>query len=208
LERLQRARPSARLLTMFVTDGRTNYDRVFDELLQEFWEDKPGNRPTRITFFGKSCVVRQEGIFAGSRKIDTIGGILILRYLLHSPGEGITGEWVPYRDFRDGANFASYTKTNIEDVIAREFAGRKATLADRLEAIGGAAHTFESNPDLSMIVYAFPSIPILSVFWDQDEEFPPSFQFLFDRSAPTFLDMESLAVLLHYVHRKLAIVTA
>ena len=193
---------------MFVTDGRTNYDRVFDELLQEFWEDKPGNRPSKVTFFGESCVVRQEGIFAGARKIDTIGGILVLRYLLHPPGEVITGEWVPYRDFRDGANFAAYIKTNIEDVIAREFAGRSTTLAGRLEAIGGTACPFESKPDLSMIVYAFPSIPILSVFWDQDDEFPPSFQFLFDRSAPSFLDMESLAVLLHYVHRKLAVVTA
>jgi hypothetical protein len=193
---------------MFVTEGRTNYDRVFDELLQEFWEDKPGNRPTKVTFFDESCVVRQEGIFAGAGKIDTIGGILVLRYLLHPPGEGITGEWVPYREFRDGANFASYIKTNIEDLIAREFAGRKATLAGRLEAIGGTAYAFESKPDLSMIVHAFPSIPILSVFWEEDMEFPPSFQFLFDRSAPSFLDMESLAVLLHYAHQKISELTA
>jgi hypothetical protein len=192
---------------MFVTDGRTNYDNVFDDLLAEFWTEPP-NRPAEAVFFNQLCLVRQEGIFAGSRKIDTIGSILILRYLLHPSGDKIKDEWVPYREFRDGANFASYIKTNIEDIIAREFAGRKATLAGRLEAIGGAAHNFESKPDLSMMVYAFPSIPILSVFWDQDDEFPPSFQFLFDRSAPSFLDMESLAVLLHYVHRKLAIVTA
>ncbi len=200
--------PSGTLSAMFETDGRTNYDRVFDELLLEFWEDKPGNRPTKVTFFGESCVVRQEGIFAGGRKIDTIGGILILRYLLHPPGDEITGEWLPYREFRDGANFASYIKTNIEDPIAKEFAGRKSALAGKLEDIGGMAHDFESRPDLSIITYAFPSVPILSVFWDQDEEFPASFQFLFDRSAPSFLDMESLAVLLHYFHRKISSQTA
>ena len=194
---------------MFVTNGRTNYDIVYEELLREFWEeDKPGNRAAKVTFFGESCVVRQEGIFAGGRKIDTIGGILILRYLTHPPGDEITGEWVPYREFRDGANFASYIKTNIEDLIAREFSGRAAALAGRLEDLGGMVHDSESAPDLSMVVYAFPSIPILSIFWDRDEEFPPSFQFLFDRSAPSFLDMESLAVLLHYFHRKISAHTA
>jgi hypothetical protein len=192
---------------MFVTDGRTNYDNVFDDLLAEFWKEPP-NRPAETVFFNQLCLVRQDGIFAGSRKIDTIGSILILRYLLHPPGDKIKDEWVPYREFRDGANFASYIKTNIEDVIAREFAGRKTTLADRLKALGSTVYAFQSKPDLSMITHTFPSIPILSVFWDQDDEFPPSFQFLFDRSASSFLDMESLAVLLHYVHRKLAIVTA
>ena len=192
---------------MFVTDGRTNYDNVFDDLLGEFWKEI-ADRPAEVIFFNEFCVVRKEGIFAGTRRIDTIGSILILRYLLHPPGNKIKDEWVPYREFRDGANFASYIKTNIEDVIAQEFAGRKATLASRLEAIGGTAHNFESKPDLSMITYTFPSIPILSVFWDQDEEFPPSFQFLFDRSAPSFLDMESLAVLLHYTHQKISELTA
>jgi hypothetical protein len=192
---------------MFVTDGRTNYDNVFDDLLGEFWEEA-AKKSAEVTLFNEFCTVRQEGIFAGTRRIDTIGGILILRYLLHPPGDKIMDEWVPYREFRDGANFASYIKTNIEDVIAREFAGRKAALAGRLESIGGTAYAFESKPDLSMMVYAFPSIPILSVFWDQDDEFPSSFQFLFDRSAPSFLDMESLAVLLHYVHLKLAVVKA
>ena len=192
---------------MFVTDGRTNYDIVYDDLLAEFWGDD-GGKPTEVIFFNELCTVNPEGIFAGSRKIDTIGSILILRYLLHPPGEKVRHEWVPYREFRDGANFASYIKTNIEDVIAREFAGRKAAFARRLEAIGGSAYAFESKPDLSVIVYAFPSIPILSAFWDQDEEFPPSFQFLFDRSAPSSLDLESLAVLLHYFHRKVSTQTA
>jgi hypothetical protein len=192
---------------MFVTDGRTNYDNVFDDLLGEFWKEA-AKKSSEVTFFNEICTVRREGVFAGTRRIDTIGAILILRYLLHPPGDRIIDEWVPYREFRDGANFASYIKTNIEEVLAREFAGRKAMLAGRLEAIGGAAYAFESKPDLSMLVHAFPSIPILSVFWDQDDEFPSSFQFLFDRSAPSFLDMESLAVLLHYVHLKLAVVKA
>jgi hypothetical protein len=192
---------------MFVTDGRTNYDNVFDDLLGYFWEET-AKKSAEVTFFNEPCTVRQEGVFAGTRRVDTIGGILILRYLLHQGIDKIRNEWLPYRELRDGANFASYIKTNIEDVIAREFAGRKATLAGRLEAIGGAACAFESKPDLSIVVYAFPSIPILSLFWDQDDEFPSSFQFLFDRSAPSFLDMESLAVLLHYAHQKISEQTA
>jgi hypothetical protein len=187
---------------MFVTDGRTNYDDVFDDLLALFLE-QGSNRIAEVTFFGEPHRVRKDGIYAGSRKIDTIGAILILRYLSRASDDTIRKEWIPYREFRDGSNFASYIKTNIEDVIAREFAGRRELLIKKLESLGSEPHTFESRPDVSMITYAFPSIPILSIFWDQDEEFPPSFQFLFDRSASSFLDMESLAVLLHYTHQKL-----
>ena len=38
-------------------------------------------------------------------------------------------------------------------------------------------------------------MPMLLVFYDKDAEFPASCKVLFDKSAPTWLDMECLAVL-------------
>jgi len=76
-------------------------------------------------------------------------------------------------------------------------------LEDRLKALGGINYFYETRPDLSIVVYAFPTVPVLSIFWDEDDEFPSSFQFLFDRSAQYILDLESLAVLLHYFYQKI-----
>jgi hypothetical protein len=42
---------------------------------------------------------------------------------------------------------------------------------------------------------ALPCLPLLLVFYDRDEDFPASCKVLFDKAAPTWLDMECLAVL-------------
>lgn len=202
-EILQTPLSLVRLWAMFVTDGKTNYDSVFGDLLTAFWNETAQEKKTKVTFFQDLYTVKEDGIYTGAGKIDSIGGNLILRYLFRASDEKIRNEWVPYREFKDGSNFAAYIKSRIENIIAREFSGRREILIKRLETLGGKPYPFEARPDISIIVHAFPAIPILSVFWDQDEEFPASFQFLFDRSAPSFLDMESLAVLLHYIHMKI-----
>jgi hypothetical protein len=187
---------------MFITGGRTNYDMVLDELLAAFLEGRE-NHDEEVRFLGETWRVGREGVYSGALRADSIGAILVLRYLLQRSDRPPEHEWVPYREFREGRNFAPYIKAHIEDHLAREFSGCSEMLKNRIEALGGVECPIESNPDLSMAVPAFPSIPVLLVFWDEDEEFGASFQFLFDRSAPWSLDMESLAVLLHYVRLRI-----
>ena len=186
---------------MFITGGETNYHHVFSQILSAFIRQR-GNEGKSVAFFNEEWVVRRDGIFAGPKGIDPIGGILILRYLEHTHGPGPQGEWVPYRDFSEGRGFAPYIKAHIEDPMARAFTGRLSALVERIEALGGVPCPVESRPDASMVVPAFPAIPVLTLFWDRDEEFPASLQFLFDRTASLSLDMESLAVILHYIYLK------
>jgi hypothetical protein len=187
---------------MFMTDGKSNYDAVFEDLLLWFRANRTEG-PQSVLFYGKHAEVREDGIYCGNAGLGSIGGILVLRYLIESGTPPCTGEWVPYRAFRDGATFASHLKTYVEDVVAKEFAGRKEILASRIAEIGGKPVDFASRPDFAMVLDPFPGIPVLCLFWDADEEFPASFQFLFDSSAPQHLDLESLAVLLHYTAMKL-----
>lgn len=187
---------------MFLTDEKSNYDGVLFELLQ--WFLRQGRRDASdVVFFQERCTVRNDAVYSNERRLDSIAGILILRYLIASGAAPLTGEWVPYRVFRDGALFAAHIKTHIEDVLAREFSGKRSQLAARLKALGSRPHEAVSNPDVSAVLEPLPGVPVLCLFWDKDEEFPASFQFLFDTSAPDYLDLESLAVLLHYTCLKL-----
>jgi hypothetical protein len=187
---------------MFLTDEKSNYDGVFYELLQ--WFLRQGRKDSSdVVFFRERCAVRNDAVYRDGLRLDSIAGILILRYLIASGTAPLMGEWVPYRVFKDGALFAAHIKTHIEDVLAREFSGKKPLLADRLKALGSRPHHVASNPDVSAVLEPFPAVPVLCLFWDRDEEFPASFHFLFDASAPDYLDLESLAVLLHYTYLKL-----
>ncbi|MCX8021250.1 MAG: DUF3786 domain-containing protein [Syntrophorhabdaceae bacterium] len=187
---------------MFDTEGfKTNYDLVYRDLFTSWVRE--GNKRESVRFFNEEYRITEEGILCGEKPVDTVGGILILRYLSKNVEGNLHNVWMPYRELKDGSNFARYIKDKIEDVIAKEFTGRVLSLKERLNALGGIEYPHDSRPDLSIVIYAFPDIPVISVFWDRDDEFPASFQFFYDRSAQNLLDMESLAVLLHYIHKKI-----
>ena len=204
---------------MFLTDGRSNYDKVLDDLLVSLKETGASANAAflggavrgdkaYVPLFGMEWRVEDDGFYRDGRRLDTIGSILAARYLLQG-GNGraagqLTGSWLPYRDLKDGAQFASYIKAHLEEPIAREFSGRRDVLAGRLEAIAAKPYSAGLRADLVLVVEPLPRVPILCLFWDRDDEFPASFQFLFDASAQTYLDLECLAAELQYIFLKIA----
>jgi len=199
---------------MFLTDGKSNYDTVLAGLLEEARKNNaaasaPGlggslaDGSAQIPLFGEMCKVKEEAVYKGDSTLDTIGSILVLRYLLTAGDDQLRNAWVPYREFKDGAQFASYIKANIEDRLAKVFGGNQTLLRERLQALGASLYRSEAKPDVAAALHPFPKVPLLVIFWDKDEEFDASFQFLFDESAASFLDMEALAVLLEYTSQKL-----
>ena len=199
---------------MFLADGKSNYDGVLAELLKEAHQKNAkanvaalggslADGLAQVPLFGRSVFVKEDGIYVNDARLDTVGSILVTRYLLTAGDEPLRNAWVPYRDFRDGARFASYIKANIEDRLAKTFTGKKELLQERIQAIGGVMYRSESRPDVAAALYPFPKVPLLLIFWDKDDEFDASLQFLFDRSAESYLDLEALAVVLEYTCQKL-----
>jgi hypothetical protein len=114
-----------------------------------------------------------------------------------------TDNWLPYRDLKDGSQFAIHIKAHIEDKIAEFFSGKVLDLKNSLKLIGATPYSGEISADLSLVVRPLPKVPVLCLFWDGDSEFSPSFRFLFDSSAPSYLDLESLAVSLQYIYQSI-----
>ncbi len=200
---------------MFVTDGTSNYDKICEDLLQLVWDTGAvANAPmlsgsveegaaARVPLFGENCEVRRDGVYKDAEKLDTIGSILVVRYLLTAGTGQIRHIWLPYRDLKDGAQFSAFIKTNIEDRIASVFQGKRGALRERLSALGAVPSTGEAQADIALILHPLPKLPVLCLFWDSDEEFPASFRFLFDGSASSYLDLEALAAMLQYTYLKL-----
>jgi hypothetical protein len=200
---------------MFAADHESNYDRIRKDLFVIALDSGAAQnaaslggtaRDGRVSIpvFRQECEVRSDDIYLNGRPLDTVGSILVLRYLMQSGDAELHHEWLPYRDLKDGRPFSTYIKAHIEDRIAAAFSGRAAALQQRLEAIGGSLYEGEVTGDLVMLVHPLPRVPVLCVFNDADDEFGAAFQFLFDGSAPEFLDLESLAAILQYVYINIA----
>ena len=113
---------------MFLTEGKSNYDAVLAELLEESKKrNAAANAPglggslhdgsAQIPLFGEACTVKDDAVYKGDSRLDTMGSILVLRYLLTAGDDPLRNAWVAYRDFKDGAQFASYIKANVEDLL-------------------------------------------------------------------------------------------
>jgi hypothetical protein len=195
---------------MLVTDGQSNYDRVCADL---FAAVRAGDALSNlsslggrvladgvsIAIFNEEWCVRGDGVYHNGRRLDTTGSILVARYMLQGGTAEIRDIWLPYRDLKDGAQFASFIRTHLEDKIARVFSKRADVLKVRMAALGARPYDGETSADLALVVSPLPKVPVLCLFRDRDEEFPASFQFLFDASAPAYLDLESLAAALQYI---------
>jgi hypothetical protein len=199
---------------VFITDEESNYDRVCSDLCALVYRTgaiahaaalggAAEDGTARIILFGVECDVRPDGVYQRGHKLDTIGSILAVRYLLQAGGQEIRNLWLPYRDLKDGGQFAAYIKVHLEDRIAETFSGKISRLRERLEALGGTPYVGEMQSDLVFVVRPLPRVPVLCLFWDRDDEFRASFRFLFDASAPSYLDLESLAATLQYIYLKI-----
>lgn len=199
---------------MFVTDGGSNYDVVRDDLFAlagnagafgnlAFLGGRTCDRGYSIFVFEEEWCVHEDGVYKDGLRLDTTGSILVVRYALQAGTEETKGVWLPYRDLKDGTQFASFIKTHLEDKIARLFSGRQEVLRKRMAAIGARPQEGDTSADLAVVVAPLPKVPVLCLFWDRDEEFSASFQFLFDASAPSYLDLESLAAALQYICTKI-----
>ena len=78
------------------------------------------------------------------------------------------------------------------DPLKKYFAGRPGQLLEAGLKLGGVR---EKYGDVSVTLYAFPKISLTYIFWDKDEEFPPSANILFQDTIAQWTHPESVPTL-------------
>jgi len=152
----------------------------------------------RIKLFNECYDVSSQGIMDQNGKDVTFEKCVVLsRYVIHCQNEPVVqkDDWFSFKDFKDAGPLKVYFLNAVELPISNHFSGSVNALKDRINAIGGIHPEIDLPYHLCLIVQALPKIPLLVLFNDQDEEFPATCKILFKKSADTYLDAESLAIL-------------
>jgi hypothetical protein len=149
-----------------------------------------------VPVFGMPYAVSSKGIFDPDGQSPSHGvSVVICKYLLMAPeNEPVGSDWVAYRDFKDAAPFVGGFRTNVEQNISRAFSGRVGDLEKACRDLSADPPHEDFPGQLVMRFSAFPRLPILLLFNDEDEEFPAQCSVLFERRAEKYLDMECLAI--------------
>ncbi|MGD9289669.1 MAG: DUF3786 domain-containing protein [Desulfobacterales bacterium] len=150
-----------------------------------------------VPFLGKLYRVSSLGISDPLNRQPHLSVCVILcKYLLMCPMiEPLAGNWMSYKDFKDAAPLIRAFENTVTQPIAATFSGRQAALETAGKKCGGYLPADKYPYDFAMQFDALPTLSVLLLFNDKDDEFPAQCSVLFEKRAENYLDMECLAML-------------
>ena len=82
---------------------------------------------------------------------------------------------------------------------AEAFKGKTEELRNACRILGDPANL---SGDISALIYAFPFLPIIIQYWEEDDEFPASLKFMFDENILQYMHYETVFYLMgSAIHR-------
>ncbi len=150
-----------------------------------------------MSLLGQPYDISSHGITDSSGKKPRYEICIILcRHLLMCP-EILPHDrqWASFKDLKEAGPLTVYFKDNVEQVIAKGFAGKTEELKSCMAALNGYPPRLDVNYDLAVQVDGLPKIPMVLLFNDAEESFPPECTLLFERQVETYLDAECIAML-------------
>lgn len=149
-----------------------------------------------LELLGQQTVIEHESLkisFAeSSQECPAFIQAIILFYLTNASGTQNTGNWIRFRDLPEGMHYDQAFQGYTGNRIALEFENESEAFKNACLAVGGRPYDFA---DIAFIFTILPRLPVLLVCWLGDEEFPPSYQMLFDESASAYMPTDGCAVL-------------
>jgi hypothetical protein len=151
-----------------------------------------------IMFLNEWYKVTKEKILnASGREPRPWLSILIYNHLCMPDPPAPSGEWITFSSVPASHAKDKAWSGHVEDVIANHFAGNVRGLKNTCELLGGVQTEVRGNHDAAYEFRLFPHYPVLLLFYDAvpEEDFPAQCKLLLDKTAPQYLDIESIVVL-------------
>jgi hypothetical protein len=119
---------------------------------------------------------------------------LILYYFTTADGAPIAGKWIAFSELPDGRFYNQAFQGYTGGELARHFKSDSQAFLAQAEKAGGILLP-QAPGDAAFRFQALPRMPLQVVYWQGDEDFPSSYQVLFDASAANYLPTDGCAIL-------------
>ena len=128
-------------------------------------------------------------------------GLLVSLYAAHAGLENIQIEPLKaFKDFPGSMPYHGAFSANSERVLVPHVNKIQEKQAEIISTFNGEAI---KSGDFSMLLYPFPKIAVCTIFYLEDEDFPPSATCLFSSNALDFMPLDGLADVAEYTSRKI-----
>ncbi len=172
--------------------------KIKDVDLSTITEDLGGDYRNGRLFM--HCLGREFEIFPGGDiraqgPITPWIKILLLHYINTHGKADLLGKWVSFSELKSGMVKASSFLREAEDPIKELFVSNLEKVSATLKSLGAEQSSDFPTPK-AWVLFLLPKVPVVILYWPEEDEFPAKVQILFDQTADKFLDVESLMFLL------------
>ncbi|RLB38143.1 MAG: hypothetical protein DRH12_13315 [Deltaproteobacteria bacterium] len=193
----------------------SNYKSIICDNLAAIFDNEPPDLALRLgaekdeggfkfSAFGRSCLLRREGIFLDGIVEEGPRAILISLYAMNAVSDQIRLEpFVAFKDLPNSMPYSGAFSANSEMILVphvQQILEKRYLVMERFnghnapEGLGG---------DESFVLYPLPKIGLAYIFYLADEEFPASVTCLFSSNALSFMPLDGLADVAEYTSRSI-----
>lgn len=145
-----------------------------------------------IKCLGKDFCVDPKGSVVSDCHVHGWITVPLLNYVIAGAGKPVSGNWIPFRELRNGASWnglfeqrcekplkrVADTHTDLFEFMIQIFSARKAPNA------------FDS--DIAVVLHPLPTVPMLICYWKPDGDMDSALNVFFDDTAEDNLIIDSI----------------
>ncbi|MEJ2153829.1 MAG: DUF3786 domain-containing protein [Desulfobacteraceae bacterium] len=154
--------------------------------------------------FGGRCRIASDGIVINGERQDGPLGIILSLYALNAAPEPIRlTPFKAFKEFPDSMPYVGAFASHTEQILVSSVDSILRCQTQILEAMAGTPAPGEVGGDSAIVVRPLPKIALCYIFYEADEDFPPSVTCLYSHNADRFMPMDGLADVGEYTSRAL-----
>jgi hypothetical protein len=181
----------------YATIAKNNLKRLYENLPDDLENRLPGEKTGHTyTFaaFGRPCVISPDGITLGEARPSGVIPILLSLYALHATlARLVLAPLRAFKEFPDSAPYVGAFASHTEQILVPAVEKIKAHTDSIVEHLSGEAAPASVSGDFAFVVRPLPKIWLGYIFYEADEDFPPSVTCLYSNNANRFMPMDGLA---------------
>lgn len=153
------------------------------------------NNKLTIKVFGKNFNVDTKGHLSTDIHINPWIAVPVLSYILKSSGKPVSGDWVPFRELKNGWSREGIYHQRCEIPLKNIADTYTDLFKDMLEIFAGRRVDNLFDSDVSIVLHPLPLVPVLICYWEPEDELESSLHIFFDATAEDNLDIDTLYTL-------------
>ena len=182
-------------------------DLDLDEAARRIGGRVSSNKLT-LKVLGKDFSVDSNGHLYTDIHINMWVAIPFLTYVLYSKGIPVTGNWVSFRELKDGKEGYPLFQKRCEESMKRVADTYTDLFDDMVHIFGGKQVEKQFESDISVVLHPLPKVPIMVCYWLPEDGLESSLNVFFDKTADENLGTDivfTLGVGLSQMFAKLAL---